>query len=253
MKYASLRQGLLGAWCPSLGATGYRLLDRSGRGNHGTLTNMDAGTDWVGGPRGPVLDFDGANDHVSIGNIQTEIANGYTLSAWIKYTASHIGQIISRDDSTTVERFFQFRVDTSNNTIRFVRYNSSNILVTNILTAATVNNGKWRHVLACFGLSFGSMIFVDGLLSATDASTTANRSGSGSPLHIASRFSNNIATNESFNGQMDDVRFYIRALNLAEIRLLASEPGIGLRPERVSVYFGESLSSRRRKILTGLT
>jgi hypothetical protein len=42
------------------------LLDRSGYGNHGTLTNMDAGTDWVGSQYGWALDFDGVDDYVSI-------------------------------------------------------------------------------------------------------------------------------------------------------------------------------------------
>ena len=58
--------GLVGAWCPSLGPSGYTLLDRSGRGNHGTLTNMDAGSDWLGMPGGWALDFDGTNDSVAI-------------------------------------------------------------------------------------------------------------------------------------------------------------------------------------------
>jgi hypothetical protein len=56
-----------------------------------------------------------------------------------------------------------------------------------------------------------------------------------------------------YRGQIDDVRLYRRVLSPAEICLLASEPGIGLRPERTSVCFPESISSRRRKILTGLT
>ena len=42
----TLLHGLVGAWCPALGPSGYTLLDRSGRGHHGTMTNMDAATDW---------------------------------------------------------------------------------------------------------------------------------------------------------------------------------------------------------------
>lgn len=64
----ALADGLVGYWSPWLGSSGYRLLDRSGRGNHGTLTNMDAGTDWIGatvqGRSGYVLDFDGVNNNV---------------------------------------------------------------------------------------------------------------------------------------------------------------------------------------------
>ena len=35
-----INQGLVGAWCPSLGPSGSRLLDKSGNANHGVLTNM---------------------------------------------------------------------------------------------------------------------------------------------------------------------------------------------------------------------
>ena len=58
--------GLVGAWCPSLGPSGYTLLDRSGRGRHGTLTNMNAGSDWVGSPGGWAIDFDGTNDYIPV-------------------------------------------------------------------------------------------------------------------------------------------------------------------------------------------
>ena len=44
--YPHLRRGLVGAWVPSIGVTGGTLRDVSGRGSHGTLTNMDAATDW---------------------------------------------------------------------------------------------------------------------------------------------------------------------------------------------------------------
>ena len=42
-----LWDGVIGAWCPSLGPTGSRFHDFSRYGNWGTLTNMDPPTDWV--------------------------------------------------------------------------------------------------------------------------------------------------------------------------------------------------------------
>lgn len=62
--YPHLRRGLVGAWVPSLGVTGGTLRDVSGRGNHGTLTNMDPATDWKVSGGGWCLDFDGSNDNV---------------------------------------------------------------------------------------------------------------------------------------------------------------------------------------------
>ena len=66
----ALSDGLVGYWSPWLGSSGYRLLDRTAYANHGSLVNMDAGTDWIGatiqGRSGYALDFDGTNDYVSL-------------------------------------------------------------------------------------------------------------------------------------------------------------------------------------------
>ena len=62
----NLWKGLVGAWMPSFGVTGEKLRDVSGNGNDGTLTNMDAASDWVGTSKGLALDFDGSNDYAVI-------------------------------------------------------------------------------------------------------------------------------------------------------------------------------------------
>jgi hypothetical protein len=59
-----LSRGLVGCWLFNDGS-GEQVLDIAGN-NHGTLTNMDAPTDWVGGKDGWALDFDGTNDYVRI-------------------------------------------------------------------------------------------------------------------------------------------------------------------------------------------
>ena len=48
----NLWKGLVGAWMPSFGVTGNTLKDVSGNGNDGTLTNMDAASDWVATSKG---------------------------------------------------------------------------------------------------------------------------------------------------------------------------------------------------------
>ena len=69
------------------------LPDLSGRANHGTLTNMDAGTDWpavaIRGSHGRVLDFDGSNDYVDakntmIGRTQPQFA----CSIWMLFRST---------------------------------------------------------------------------------------------------------------------------------------------------------------------
>jgi len=81
--------GLVGAWSPWLGATGYSLLDRSGNGSHGTLKNM-ATTAWtastIAGRSGNTLSFDGSDDFVEVpvsSWLNTDYTAGITFGGWV--------------------------------------------------------------------------------------------------------------------------------------------------------------------------
>ena len=62
-----LNRGLAGWWMGVPGATGGPIMHDLTRRNHGVLTNMDPGTDWVASPYGPVLDFLAASSNYVAG------------------------------------------------------------------------------------------------------------------------------------------------------------------------------------------
>lgn len=66
LRYPQLWRGCIGAWNMGLGATGATLFDHSVYGNHGTLTNMEPGSDWVVSQGYIGLDLDGADEYISI-------------------------------------------------------------------------------------------------------------------------------------------------------------------------------------------
>lgn len=80
-------------WIPSLDTAGNgttTLTDLVGSSN-GTLTNMDAATDWVadtdaGGVR--ALDFDGVNDSVVAAGTSLTVASGFSISCWVKVASN---------------------------------------------------------------------------------------------------------------------------------------------------------------------
>lgn len=80
----NLWKGLVGAWMPSLGVTGEKLKDVSGNGNDGTLTNMDAASDWVATSKGLALDFDGgsSSNYISLG-ASNDIYQDLTEATWL--------------------------------------------------------------------------------------------------------------------------------------------------------------------------
>jgi hypothetical protein len=100
----NLWKGLVGAWMPSFGVTGGTLKDVSGNGNDGTLTNMDAASDWVGTSKGLALDFDGVNDYVRMVTPISISSHPFNVSVALK-----------RFDTTLYPRIF----DISDNTYQF--------------------------------------------------------------------------------------------------------------------------------------
>jgi hypothetical protein len=98
---------IVGRWCPSAGATGFRLIDRV-RSNHGTLTNMDPASDWVASGGKLALDFDGSNDYLDLqtGGRQYPNLTQATWNFWVNFanfskTYNQIAETFGTDGATT--------------------------------------------------------------------------------------------------------------------------------------------------------
>ena len=81
--HPDLWDGVVGYWAPCLGPTGTRLHDVSRYNNWGTLTNMDAATDWVIDGGQYALDFDGTNDYTTGTPMPIYGTMNFTLAAWV--------------------------------------------------------------------------------------------------------------------------------------------------------------------------
>jgi hypothetical protein len=140
MRNTNLWQGVVGFWSASAGPSGYRLLDRSGRGNHGTLTNMDAATDWVVDGGRYALDFDGSNDLVDISFSAFAGVSSATISGWFRRTAtSAFGPMFGTGQSGTAASRFNVlawsdgNVYVATNSNEFALFASNDLLLHHIL------------------------------------------------------------------------------------------------------------------------
>src|SRR6185295_4675865 len=88
---------------------------------------------------------------------------------------------------------------------------------------ATINTGQWYHVAVTFDGSLASTerakLWINGTLDITATETSATIPNYNSTVRIANTHPG--AANW-FNGRIDDVRFYRRALTATEIAALAS-------------------------------
>ena len=245
-RYASLKQGLVGAWIPSVSGSGLLLPDLSGRGNNGQLTNMDA-SDWVSSQYGRALDFDGTNDLIELGSLDL-LRQPLSISAWALRRSSGANHTII-DGATNADFSFGSHIRfLSNNRIRYYFNNSSGAFVD---TVSTPSINSW-HFIACTFDGTTTRIYLNGIL---EASATGDTFGTAIGSYrigcLSSVYGANVMV---MDGQLDDIRIYNRALSASEIRLLASRPGIGLEPRKPKLLFHQFPSgAKRRLLLTGQT
>ena len=246
-RYASLREGLVGAWIPSVSGSGLLLPNLSGNGNNGALTNMGP-EDWVAGEYGRALDFDGVDDQISTGLALVNVGE-FSLTAWAKITSFATDSSIIGNWGTTQQILLYLDVDDAAVGYRVIFRNAANAAIaTSANTGGAVLN-KWQSVVATYNKQ-SLKIYTDGVRLDQTSSTQQVRDVSSDFFAIGADSVNNNTRNAT--GQLDDVRIYNRALSEPEIKLLASRPGIGFRPQRRTMYYAPPTGARRRRILTSM-
>jgi hypothetical protein len=253
-RYASLRQNLVGAWCPSLGASGFRLIDRSGYGNHGVLNGMDPGTDWVASGGKLALDFDGSNDYVAVTSPQVgQLTKNISVSVW--QNLGQTGRVASLFGINTVantnERM-QAHCPWSDGVIYwdFGGFSGNNRLS---VSGQNLSVGNWDHFVFSAG-EIGMQIWRNGKLIGSNSTLITRVSNSNTLLIGASNMHDQFGNIYCHLGKIDDFRIYNRALTPSEIQLLyTGGRGVGLIPERIKHRRKATAAAfnRRRRILIG--
>ena len=219
----------IAAWIPSLDTAGNgttTLTDLVGS-NHGTLTNMDAGTDWVadtsnGGVR--ALDFDGVNDYVVSGsNINVTGASNRSVSAWVKFDAL-VNQSVVGWGVDSVSRWFYLTI------VNSYWYISGYLNDYDTGVLATIG---WHHVVVAYDGTTVT-VFVNG---ASIGSTSKTYNTTAGPLYFGRR---NVLNDFHLNGRLDDIRIWNQSLVLADAQWLYNS---GAGRARVNV----SPDARRRR------
>jgi hypothetical protein len=212
-KYPNLWKGLVGSWQPVLGPQGQRLIDLSGRGNHGTLNGSMTFSDWVVGPKGYALDFDGSNDNVDVDK-QIISAYPFTLSAWIITTSSSELTVASLAYNGATDVFWTLGIDVGK-----ARIVCRNTFTQGTNGSITINDGK-PHLITCvFVAAADRRLFVDGIADGTNTASV-NYASTVNKFAIGRRPSS--SPTQYFLGKVNGVFAHSRALQPVEIRALYS-------------------------------
>lgn len=211
---SDLTSGLVGLWSfNGADVSGTTAYDRSGQGNNGTLTNGPTAT---AGKIGQALDFDGNDDYVDLGSSKTYIVTTapFSVSFWMKadvFDSTQKTPIYLKTDSTTSWVGFQI-TDGSYNDFNFGNNSSSSFRFT--YPSSPVN--KWVYISITYnGSGFNTIgnyaAYVDGL------PVSLNAGGTLGVIANTSYIGRDGLAGRSWDGSLDEVRIYNRALSATEI------------------------------------
>lgn len=205
--------------------------DTSDNGNDGTLTNFDfnATSGWGDGKYGKALQLDGNDDYVEMSDAPFDISSEITMTAWVKPDKLENSVIINKLGSNAGYRFI-----VRSDSLQF-SYGDGSTLHHHGITDG-INTGEWSFVAITWD---GSTLsgYVNGRrwtqsLSDTWAENDKN-------LAIVGPNPGGLG-GDRYDGTIDDVRIYDRALNASEVRGIASQG---------KVRFGKETEQREGRVL----
>jgi len=215
--FAQSIPGLVAAWGFNEGV-GTTAADASGNNNTGVISGATGSTQ---GRFGNALNFDGTNAVVVVANSPSlNLTTAMTLSAWVMPTAANGGwrTILQRE----VDAYF-LNAATGTGTRRPGGGGTFGGSTNFVRAPGTLPLNVWTYVaLTWDGAQL--RLYVDGALV-----TTAARTGVLQSVTTPLRIGGNVPYGEFFQGRLDEIRIYNRALSVAELQADAGTP-VGTAP-----------------------
>jgi len=191
----------------------------------GTLTDMDTTNDWVLGKGcGNALNFDGEDGYVSVDNHDDfDVGGALTVSHWFKTTINQSGVAMVTRGGSLDYKYTTSLSDSSGNLVFGIRQSSGPTSVqTEDLGAGYWADGNWHHIAGVFDKSASERlkIYIDGKVVDSDPAYDEDISNSDQGIDIG-RWEDE----DEFEGTIDEVLIYDRALSASEIVELANIRG----------------------------
>ena len=181
-------------------------------GNHGALQN---GATFAAGKVGQAFSFDGVNDFVEVPDNTSLDPTEITIATWVNIASSPttVGNIVSKG----VNSGYRFRIN-NDRAVQVLDRGSTNMLY----STGLVPLNQWTHITVV-GSSTGLRIYLNGILDASNSVAYGAPDTSGT-LKIGAE----PGFGEFFNGLIDEVQIYSRALSASEIQGIFNAGDAGL-------------------------
>ncbi len=191
--------------------------DESGNNNHGMINGATFVPDRHGSENSALL-FNGIDNYIDCGNLNFDIHDEITISAWIKTSSYKVAHIVFKYIHTE-DKGFHFNVDSGHVHVGG-RNNAGDTYFYTEPSVDTVNDCSWHHVVATIEGNTWST-WMDGIFQASMTSTSLSPELScsqnlliGKTIYDETRY---------FEGYIDDIRIYNKAFDSCEIQALFNE------------------------------
>ena len=219
--------------------------------NHGTVSGDP---NWMAGKIGGCLDFDGSSNYVNFGNISAFNFgdSNFTISFWIKREGPHdngggFGNIINKYNFD-IGRQWMFQQD-SDGKINFATYHANNMNGGEGCVSSAIAQNQWVH---CVGVRDGSnkYLYINGNINATGTCSGLLSSNSQVRIGDLCHGSDSSSNYQFFNGKIDDVMVFDRALSANEIQALYTMYTIDANSIRYA-YTYDNVGNRKNMKVNG--
>jgi hypothetical protein len=196
-------------------ASGASVLDASAHRNTGSIAGA---TRTASGRFGRALSFDGVDDSVTIVDAPVlDLSTGMTLEAWVNPRALSGWRTVLMKESADGLAYALYAHDNAPRSAAYVRVAGSGG-DESAAGSTALPLDTWTHLAATFDGAH-VRLYVNGALVGTRA-VAGTLLVTSRPLRIGS----NLVWGEYFNGRLDEIRVYNRALSAAEIRADMARP-----------------------------
>jgi PKD repeat protein len=186
--------------------SGTAIADASGNANGGSVT----GAAWVDGRFGKALSFDGVNDLVTVSDAPSlDLTGAITLEAWVfPRTMSGWRTVLLKERPNQLAYGLYGNTDTNRANLEIATASST----LDVRATAALPLNTWSHLAGTYdGATL--RLYVNGTQVSSRAASGAI-TASANPLRIGG----NTIWGEYFDGLIDEVRIYTRALSPSEIQ-----------------------------------
>ncbi len=212
--------------------------DASGNGNHGTANSVTYGPDRFGVPNGAVSLAGNGSSNVKISSKALRVPVGFTVSAWVNFTAG-LGAVHPRIFSTS-----GFEIGTQGTgSARALWFNNSmkpganpTVYSTTLYSDKTVSSGTWTHVIGV-RTSTELKMFINGTFAGSIAAT--DPIDYARPQYVTDEIGGNAGSeSDGFGGLIDDVRLFRHPFTAGEVtELYNAEAHIVVQPPGTLVAY----------------